>query len=154
MSDFMRPHKRQPTNLPRPWDSPGKNTGVGCHFLLQCMEVKCESEVAQLCPTLSDPMDCSLPGSSFCGIFQARVLEWAAIAFSNWYNMGIIICGLASEVNRYSFRGKYVLSFSQLMYNFEMMALLKVGVFYIKCYAFHDSEKVGRIISQWLYHWP
>ena len=62
--------------------------------------------------------------------------------------MGIIICGLASEVNRYSFRGKYVLSFSQLMYNFEMMALLKVGVFYIKCYAFHDSEKVGRIISQ------
>ena len=57
----MRPHRRQPTRLPRPWDSPGKNTGVGCHFLLQCMKVKSESEVAQLCPTLRDPMDCSLP---------------------------------------------------------------------------------------------
>ena len=67
---------------PRPWDSPGKNTGVGCHFLLQCMKVKSEREVAQSCPTLSDPMDCSLPGSSIHGIFQARVLEWGAIAFS------------------------------------------------------------------------
>ena len=72
----------EPTRLPRPWDSPGKNTGVGCHFLLQCMKVKRESEVAQSCPTLSDPMDCSLPGSSVHGIFQARVLEWRAIAFS------------------------------------------------------------------------
>ena len=78
----MRPHRRQPTRLPHPWDSPGKNTGVGCHFLLQCMKVKSESEVAQSCPTLSDPMDCSLPGSSVHGIFQARVLEWVAIAFS------------------------------------------------------------------------
>ena len=75
-------HRRQPTRLPRPWDSPGKNTGVGCHFLLQCMKVKSESEVAHLCLTLSDPMDCSLPGSSIHGIFQARVLEWGAIAFS------------------------------------------------------------------------
>ena len=66
-----------------PWDSPGKNTGVGCHFLLQCTKMKSESEVAQSCPTLSDPMDCSLPGSSIHGIFQARVLEWGAIAFSN-----------------------------------------------------------------------
>ena len=78
----MRPHRRQPTRLRRPWDSPGKNTGVGCHFLLQCMEVKSESEVAQSWPTLSDPMDCSPPGSSVHGIFQARVLEWGAIAFS------------------------------------------------------------------------
>ena len=78
----MRPHRRQPTRLPRPWDSPGKNTGVGCHFLLQCMKVKSESEAAQSCPTLSNPMDCSLPGSSIHGIFQARVLEWFAIAFS------------------------------------------------------------------------
>ena len=66
----------------RPWDSPGKNTGVGCHFLLQCMKVESESEVAQVCPTLSDPMDCSLPGSSIHGVFQATVLEWGAIAFS------------------------------------------------------------------------
>ena len=82
MSDSVRPHRRQPTRFPHPWDSPGKNTGVGCHFLLQCMKVKSESEVAQLCPTLSDPMNCSLPGSSVRGIFQARVLEWGAIAFS------------------------------------------------------------------------
>ena len=76
----VRPHRRQPTRLHRPWDSPSKNTGVGCHFLLQCMKVKSESEVAQLRPTLRDPMDCSLPGSSIQGIFQARVLEWGAIA--------------------------------------------------------------------------
>jgi len=82
MSDSVRPHRQQPTRLPHPWDSPGKNTGVGCHFLLQCMKVKSESEVAQSCPTLCDPMDCSLPGSSVHGIFQARVLEWGAIAFS------------------------------------------------------------------------
>ena len=82
MSDSVRPHRPQPTRLPRPWDSPGKNIGVGCHFLLQCVKVKSESEVAQSCPTLSDPMDCSLPGSSVHGIFQARVLEWGAIAFS------------------------------------------------------------------------
>ena len=68
---------------PRPWNSPGKNTGVGCHFLFQCMQVKSESKVAQSCPTLSDPMDCSPPGSSVHGIFQARVLEWVASAFSN-----------------------------------------------------------------------
>ena len=73
----------QPSRLPCPWDSPGKNTGVGCHFLLQCMKVKSESEVAQSCPTLSDPVDCSLLGSSIHGIFQARVLEWGAIAFTN-----------------------------------------------------------------------
>src|SRR5574337_1005871 len=83
MSDSVQPHRRQPTRLPHPWDSPGKNTGVGCHFLLQCMKVKSESEVAQSCLTLSDPKDCSLPGSSVHGIFQARVLEWVAIAFSS-----------------------------------------------------------------------
>ena len=82
MSDSVRPHRRQPTRLPRPWDSPGKNTGVGCHCLLQCMKMKSESEVAQSCPTLCNPMDCSLPGSFVHGIFQARVLEWVAIVFS------------------------------------------------------------------------
>ena len=90
MSNSVRPHRWQPTKAPRPWDSPGKNTGVGCHFLLQCMKVKSESEVAQSCPTLSDHMDCSPPGSSAHGIFQARVLGWAAIAFSGnevyWIN--------------------------------------------------------------------
>ena len=71
-----------PPGSPCPWDSPGKNTGVGCHFLLQCMKVKSESEATQLCPTLSNPMDCSLPGASIHGIFQARVLEWVAMSFS------------------------------------------------------------------------
>ena len=81
MSDSVRPHRRQPTRLCHPWDSPGKNTGVGCHFPLQRMKGKSESEVVQSCPTLSDPMDCRLPGFSVHGIFQARVLEWGAIAF-------------------------------------------------------------------------
>ena len=79
----LQPHRRQPTRLHRPWDSPGKNTGVGCHCLLQCMKVKSEREVTQSCLTLNDPMDCSLPGSSIHGIFQARVLEWVASAFSD-----------------------------------------------------------------------
>ena len=79
MSDSLRPHRWQPTRLRHPWDSPGKNTGVRCHFHLQCMKVKSESELTQLCPTLHDPMDCSLPGSSAHGIFQARVLEWVAV---------------------------------------------------------------------------
>ena len=84
MSDSARPHRQQPTRLPRPWDSPGKNTGVGFHFLLQCMQEKSEGEVAQSCLTLTDPMDYSLPGSSAHGIFQASLLEWGAIAFSGY----------------------------------------------------------------------
>ena len=93
VSDSVQPCRRQPTRLPRPWDSPGKNTGVGCHFLLQCMKVKSESDVSQSCPTLSDPMDCSPPGSSVHGIFQARVLEWGAIAFSKYtYKASQFVC--------------------------------------------------------------
>ena len=83
VSNSVRPHRRQPTRLPRPWDSPGKNPGAGCHFLLHCMKVKSEREVAQSRPTFSDPVDCSPPGSSIHGSFQARVLEWGAIAFSD-----------------------------------------------------------------------
>ena len=79
MSYSVWPHRWQPTRLPHPWDSPGKNTGMGCHFLLQHMKVKSQSEVVQSCLTLSDPMNCSLPGSSIHGIFQARVVEWGAI---------------------------------------------------------------------------
>ena len=81
MSDSVQTPRPQPTRVPRPWDSPDKNTGVGCHFLLQCIKVKSESEVAQSCQTLRDPKDCSPPGSSVHGIFQARVLKWGAIAF-------------------------------------------------------------------------
>ena len=82
MSDSVRPQRRQPTRLPRPWDSPGKNTGVGLPFPSPMHESETESEVTQLCPTLSNPMGCSLPDSSIHGIFLARVLEWGAIAFS------------------------------------------------------------------------
>jgi len=90
VSNSVRPHKRQPTRLRHPWDFPGKNTGVGCHFLLQRMKVKSESEVAQSCLTpwtcslpgyQTTPWTCSLPGSSIHGIFQAIVLESVAIAF-------------------------------------------------------------------------
>ena len=82
VSDSVWPLRRQPTRLPRPWDSLGKNTGVGCHFLLQCMKVKSQSEVTQSCPTLCNPVDCSPPGPSIHGISQARILEWVAISFS------------------------------------------------------------------------
>ena len=98
VSDSARPHRRQPTRLPRPWDSPGKNTGVGCHFLLQCMKVKSESEDAQSFPTLSDPMDFSLPGSSVHGIFQARVPESGAIAFSVLLSLLLLLLSHFSRV--------------------------------------------------------
>ena len=109
MSDSVRPHRRQPTRLPHPWDSPGKNTGVGCHFLLQCMKVKSESEVAQSCPTLSNPTDRSLPGSSVHGIFQARVLEWSAIVFS----------GLKSRLTKYKFLVSKIIFLSNLRISFH-----------------------------------
>src|SRR5574340_353 len=97
MSNSVRPHRRQPNRLPRPRDSPGKNTGVGYHFLLQCMKVKSESEVTQSCLTLSDPMNRSLPGSSVHGICQARVLEWGAIAFSV-LSLDFIICAIMPRI--------------------------------------------------------
>ena len=111
MSNSVQPHGLQPTRLLHPWDSPGKNTGVGCYFLFQCMKVESETEVAQLCLTLSDPMDCSLPGSSIHGIFRATVLEWGAIAFSRrtvWrflkklktklpYDLAILLLGIYPE---------------------------------------------------------
>ena len=95
MPNSVRPHRRQPTRLPHPWDSPGKSTGSSCYFLLQCMKVKNQNEVAQLCPTPSDPMDCSLPGSSIHGIFQARVLEWGATEECMLgYYFSFQLCGL------------------------------------------------------------
>ena len=105
----LRPHRRQPTRLPRPWDSPGKNTGVGCHFLLQCMKVRGESEVSQSCPTLRDSMDCSLPGSSIHGIFQARVLEWGAMRWGGRgtqfsprrQHVGLAFCNFSSLLQKW-----------------------------------------------------
>ena len=87
----MQPHRQQPIRLCHPWDSLGKNTGMGCHFLLQCMKVKSESEISQSCPTLRDSKDCSLPGSSIHGSFQARVLEWGATAFSELAHKEVLI---------------------------------------------------------------
>ena len=75
----VRPHRPQPTRLPCPWDSPGKNTGVGCHFLVQCMKVKSEGEVAQSCLTRQGPVDGSPPGSSVHGISQAGALGWVPL---------------------------------------------------------------------------
>jgi len=101
MSDSVRPHRWQPTRLPHPWGSPGKNTGVGCHFLLQCMKGKSQSAVAQSCPTLSYLMDCSLPGSSVHGIFQARVLEWAPSLTAGIYKW-LVCCFLNFSSQAYA----------------------------------------------------
>ena len=112
MSDTVRPNGRQPTRLPRPLDSPGKNNGVGCRFLFQFMKVKSESEVTQLCPTPSDPMDCSPPGPSVHGILQARTLEWVAISFSErpWSPRQIRWTGHSSrELCPVTSRSKYTL---------------------------------------------
>ena len=94
-------HRQKPTRFPCPWDSPGKNTGVGCHFLLQSMKVKSESEVAQLCLSLCDPMDCSLPGSSIHGIFQARVLEWGAQCIYMEFRKMVMITLYARQQKRH-----------------------------------------------------
>ena len=95
MSNSVRPHRRQPTRFRHPWDSPGKNTGVGCHFLLQCMKEKSESEVVQSCPTLSNPMDCSLPGSSVHGF--SRQEYWSEVPLPSPSYLSII-----PEICRYS----------------------------------------------------
>ena len=111
MSDSVRPHRWQPTRLPRPWDPPGKNTGVGCHFLLQYMKVKSESEVTQSCLTLSDPMDCSPPGSSVHGIFQARVLEWGAIKSSLEYLKHLFLLSFSCQVITNSFATPWTVTY-------------------------------------------
>ena len=95
MSNSVQPHRWQPTRLPRPWDSPGKNTGAVWHYLLQCMKVKSESEVPQSCPTLCDPVDGSPPGSPVPGILQARTLEWVAISFSNAWKWKVKVKSLS-----------------------------------------------------------
>ena len=139
MSNSVWPHRRQPTRLAHPWDSPGKNTGVGCHFLLQCMKVKSESEVTQSCPTPSDPMDCSLPGSSVNGIFQARVLEWGAIAFFE------LIIGLAK---------KFIWIFHAIFQKTQTNFLANLVYFWLPRNMRHIldcSEKLCKNNKHWLY---
>ena len=149
MSDSVQPHRQQPTRLPRLWDPPGKNTGVGCHFLLQCMKVKSESEVAQSCPPLSNPMDCSLPGSSIHGIFQARVLEWVTIAFSSRARSHLILSlanfyGLTSFFLASPFAGIYIstlyplkiqspLSYPIFIYQNSLISLIYCITFCMPC---------------------
>ena len=129
MPDSVRPQRRQPTRLPHPWDSPGKNTGVACHFLLQYMKVKSESEVAQSCVILHNPMDCSPPGSSFHGIFQARVLDWGAIAFSSPHMHGHLKSILSSH---FSFPSPLP-SFLCLSFNIH----LPISTYFLKALKLH-----------------
>ena len=130
MSDFVRPHRRQPTRLPRPWDSPGKNTGVGCHFLLQCVKVKSEREVARSRPILSDPMDCGPPGSSVHGIFQARVLEWSGVPLPSPADLHIHM-----QIHK-TLKGEHQQPFDKLyseaFFYFEIFFPLDKQVFFIK----------------------
>ena len=139
MSDSVRSHRQQPTRLLHPWDSPGKNTGVGCHFLLQCMKVKSLS-----CVQLSDPMDCSLSGSSVHGIFQARVLEWVAIAFS----VSCMSCLYVLEISPLSvvsfaiiFSHSESCLFTLLIVSFTVQKLLSFVPFVCFCLYFHYSRK-------------
>ena len=134
MSDAVRPHRWQPTRLPRPWDSPGKNTGVGCHFLLQGMKVKRESEVAQSCPTLRDPMDCSLPGSSVPGF--SRQEYWAAIVFSSVFNFESCAFTLYSKVE-----------FKNIIDTFDILLYLILTVIWQGRYYYHCLQ-VRKFISE------
>ena len=122
MSNSVRPHRWQPTRLPCPWDSPGKNAGVGCHFLLQCMKVKSESEVAQSCPTLSNPMDCSLPGSSVHGF--SRQEYWSGVPLPSLKNYLSDNINLFCKINHNPIitdNSPYL----RMMFNFHLMINFK-----------------------------
>ena len=154
MSDSVRPHRRQPTRLPHPWDSPGKNTGVGCHFLLQCMKVESESEVAQSCPTLCNPMDCSPPGSSVHEIFQARVLEWGAITFSTYC---VKVTSITSLLRAFILKGFWILpnafsTYIEILVWFLSFVLLKQCLTLIDFHILNNSSFQGWIdLASWAY---
>ena len=146
----MQPHRWQPTRLPRPWDSPGKNTGVGCHFLLQCVEVKSESEVTQSCLTPSDPMDCSLSGSSIHGIFQARVLEWGAITFS------VRQCYLCTNSYRHSHKFSFAWPFKATYQCYTLRALDCLMALYncpLIIASDQDNHFTGKEFQEWAHRW-
>ena len=144
MSDCATPQMAS-YQAPPSWGSPGKNTGVGCHFLLQCRKVKSESEVAQSCPTLHDPMDCSLPGSSVHGIFQAKVLEWVASAFSF---MSIEQCGKETLTFSECLTASFQCSRSQLKWYlhrgnpFQIILNKYISPITLYLYNLADSSKV------------
>ena len=140
MSNSVQPHRRQPTRLPRPWDSPCKNTGVGCHFLLQCVKMKSESEVAQSCPTLSNPMDCSLPGSSIHGIFQATVLEWGAFSKTSYSECNV----RQHHQTKYSFQ-YFQLEGEQRLGQLEKLKYFILVQFLEKAMATHSSTLAWKI---------
>ena len=137
MSDSVQPHGLQPTRLLHPWDSPGKNTGVGCHFFL--MKVKSESEVAQSCLTLRDPMDCSLPGSSIHGIFRATVLEWGAIAFSKKVSIHYLF--------------NYSLFYVQLSQHYLLKRLFILHLYILAFFVLDWSYGSKDPINKWIYFW-
>ena len=118
---------------PYPWDSPGKNTGVGCHFLLQCMKMKSESEVAQSCPTLQDPMDCTLPGSSAHGIFQARVLEWKTMSSCNAF-----LCNSENSLRWYAFSSPTKIGLTSLLCEMQFYPYRKLLHKYDTCGLKHN----------------
>ena len=155
VSNSVRPQRRQPTRLPCPWDSPGKYTGVGCHFLLQCMKMKSESEVAQSCPILSNPMDCSLPGSSIHGIFQARVLEWSM----HFINSGIDISLpfllmkwvlLSEAIYKMMSKGKHF-SFKKLLKFYVLLLVKWAGKLQADITDEIDTTKIlNKILENWI----
>ena len=142
MSNSVRPHRQQSTRPPHPWDSPGKNTGVGCHFLFQCMKVKSESKVAQSCPTPSDPMDCSPPGSSAHGIFQARVLEWAAIGNLERHAKQLIKNGILIEnsISTEGIRKSFEFGLKCPFLKLILHVLFRVSLYDIHFYILNNSS--------------
>ena len=137
----MRPHRWQPTRLPRPWDSPGKNTGVGCHFLLQCIKVKSESEVAQLCPTLSEPMDCSPPGSSLSRDFPG---ESAGVGCHCLLQLYILVQGKSC---------RYHLLFNLILFLMLLNNFLGLNLNLWNHKLLYGQSHVGQIWHIWIHIW-
>ena len=145
MSDSVRPHRWQPTRLPRPWDSPGKNTGVGCRFLLQCLKVKSEREVAQSCPTLSDPVDCSPPGSSVHGTFQARGLEWVPSPSPSCSRLGHKNTGPKSVLLTRDTLPLVLLPWKKTVQDVKMMLVANISL--MLSYSFYRFPFVGQSVA-------
>ena len=156
----MQPHRQQPTRLSCPWDSPGKNTGVGCHFLLQCMKVKSQSEVAQSCPTVSNPMDCSPTGSSVHKLNKRddNIQPWCTP--SPILNQSVVPCNccfmtciqVSQKTGRVVWYSYLFMNFPQFVVihrvkGFSMVNEAEVDVFLEFSCFFNDPMNVGNLIS-------